>query len=99
MLPKVGKTTLVEVFLLIFFAEIELYRRKKLLVKRNSGASVSFMITTVKIGYVEMKVTANSPKNQDVAVKQLLVTVSIDYSTTAEKNKRMIKSVLSNVPE
>lgn len=35
------------------------------------------MITTVKIGYVEIKVTANSPKNQDVAVKQLLVTVSL----------------------
>lgn len=46
-----------------------------MVVKKNSGASVSFMITPVKIGYIEIKVTANSPRNQDVAVKQLLVTV------------------------
>ncbi|KAJ8921010.1 hypothetical protein NQ315_015806 [Exocentrus adspersus] len=53
--------------------KIELYRRKKIHVKKNSGASVSFMILAVKKGSVEVKVTASSPRNQDVAIKQLLV--------------------------
>lgn len=72
------------------FLEIELYRRKKLVVKGNSGASVSFMITTVKIGYVEVKVTANSPKNQDVVVKQLLVTVGIKNPTRRTSDFKII---------
>lgn len=57
--------------------EIELYRRKKISVKKNNGASVSFMITPLKQGLIEVKVTANSPRNQDVAMKNLLVTVRI----------------------
>ncbi|XP_023015119.2 thioester-containing protein 1 allele R1 isoform X1 [Leptinotarsa decemlineata] len=54
--------------------KVELYRRKRLGVKKYSEASISFLITTVKIGSVEIKVTANSPKTQDVAFKNLLVT-------------------------
>ncbi|CAG9825408.1 unnamed protein product [Phaedon cochleariae] len=52
----------------------ELYRRKRVKVLKNSGASVSFMITTVKMGSVDIKVTASSPKNQDMVTKSLLVT-------------------------
>lgn len=48
--------------------------------KKNSGASVSFMIMVTKKGPVEIKVTANSPRNQDVAVKQLLVLVSFEMN-------------------
>ncbi|KAG5896879.1 hypothetical protein JTB14_033520 [Gonioctena quinquepunctata] len=52
---------------------VELYRRKRLSVKKNSEESIFFLITAMKMGSVEIKVTANSPKNQDVAVKTLLV--------------------------
>lgn len=45
-------------------------------VKANSTGSVSFMIKTVKTGMIEIKVTGNSPANPDMAIKQLLVTVS-----------------------
>lgn len=55
--------------------KIELYRRKKLIVKRNSGASVSFMITPLKLGHVELKVTAGAFGSvQDGVTKNLLVT-------------------------
>ncbi|KAJ3654530.1 hypothetical protein Zmor_013712 [Zophobas morio] len=54
--------------------KIELYRRKKITLKKNSGASVSFMIRPHKQDLIEIKVTANSPKNQDIAIKNLLVT-------------------------
>lgn len=85
-LPKVNQSIcrLWNIKIILFFLEIELYRRKKLNVKQNSGASVSFMITTIKVGFVEIKVTANSPKNQDVAVKQLLVTVSLDIRSRGQ---------------
>ncbi|XP_019757340.2 CD109 antigen [Dendroctonus ponderosae] len=53
--------------------KIELYRRKKVAVGKSSGASVSFMITPLKVGQIEIKVTANSPRNQDIAVKNLRV--------------------------
>lgn len=55
---------------------MEFYRRKKLNIKKNTGASVSFMITTMKTGSVEIKVTAQSSKNQDLVLKHLLVLVS-----------------------
>ncbi|KAL1497123.1 hypothetical protein ABEB36_008133 [Hypothenemus hampei] len=52
---------------------IQLYRRKKLSVPKNSGASVSFMISPLKAGLTEIKVTANSARNQDIIVKNLRV--------------------------
>ncbi|XP_066246674.1 thioester-containing protein 1 allele R1-like [Euwallacea similis] len=52
---------------------VELHRTKKVPVGKNSGASVSFMITPVNAGKTEIKVTANSPRNQDTEVKQLQV--------------------------
>lgn len=54
---------------------MEFYRKKKLYVNKNSGASVSFMIATDKTGNVEIKVTAQSSKNQDMITKNLLVVV------------------------
>ncbi|KAJ8960843.1 hypothetical protein NQ318_020139 [Aromia moschata] len=53
--------------------KIELYRRKKIRVKKNTSAAVSFMITPTKLGPVEIKATANSPRTQDVVVKQMRV--------------------------
>lgn len=58
---------------------LELYRRKKILVRKNSGSSVSFMIRPNNQGLIDIKVTANSPKSQDVATKQLRVFVSTTY--------------------
>ncbi|VEN35278.1 unnamed protein product, partial [Callosobruchus maculatus] len=53
--------------------KVELYRRKRLTVGRNSKAPVSFMIMPTKVGPIEIKVTANGPRNQDVVMKDLLV--------------------------
>ncbi|KAK4880764.1 hypothetical protein RN001_008910 [Aquatica leii] len=54
--------------------KIELYRRKKLNVKQNSGNSVSFMITPIKLGETEIKVSATvSGVGQDTVTKNLLV--------------------------
>ncbi|XP_060518644.1 CD109 antigen-like isoform X2 [Cylas formicarius] len=55
--------------------KIELYKRKKVNVKKNGGAAVSFMITTLKAGMIEIKVTANSPRNQGTIIKHLKVEV------------------------
>ncbi|CAG9766032.1 unnamed protein product [Ceutorhynchus assimilis] len=53
--------------------KVELYRRKKIPLPKNSGASISFMITPLKAGFLDIKVTANSPRNQDIVTKQLKV--------------------------
>ena len=58
-----------------FVAEVELYRRKKVTVKPNSGTSVSFMITATSDGYTEVKVSASSTNLQDTVQKSLLVKV------------------------
>lgn len=56
--------------------ELELYRRKRVSVRANSGSSVSFMITPKKLGHITVKVTASSPVAGDSVVKKLLVKVS-----------------------
>ncbi|XP_017784771.1 PREDICTED: CD109 antigen-like [Nicrophorus vespilloides] len=53
--------------------KIELYRRKRVSVKKNSGGSVSFFIKTSRPGQVEIKATADSPSNQDTTIRQLNV--------------------------
>ncbi|XP_021920080.1 CD109 antigen-like isoform X2 [Zootermopsis nevadensis] len=53
--------------------KLELYRRKKVSVRANSGSSVSFMITPKKLGHITIKVTASSPLAGDSVVKKLLV--------------------------
>ncbi|XP_072395001.1 thioester-containing protein 1 allele R1-like [Diabrotica undecimpunctata] len=52
---------------------VELYRRKRLQVEKNGAAAVSFIIVASNSGFIPIKVTASSPKNQDVVEKQLLV--------------------------
>ncbi|KAF5298450.1 hypothetical protein FQR65_LT01229 [Abscondita terminalis] len=54
--------------------KIELYRRKKISVKQNSGNSVSFMLTPLKLGETEIKVSAIvSGAGQETITKNLLV--------------------------
>ncbi|GFG28314.1 hypothetical protein Cfor_11328, partial [Coptotermes formosanus] len=53
--------------------KLELYRRKRVSVRANSGSSVSFMITPKKLGHITIKVTASSPIAGDSVVKKLLV--------------------------
>ncbi|XP_011863302.1 PREDICTED: CD109 antigen-like isoform X2 [Vollenhovia emeryi] len=53
--------------------KLELYRRKKIDVKANSGSSVSFMIIPRELGYITIKVTANSVLAGDSVEHKLLV--------------------------
>ncbi|XP_050306884.1 CD109 antigen [Anthonomus grandis grandis] len=55
--------------------KVELYRRKKVPVPKNSGAAVSFMITPLQAGSVEIKATASHPRSQDTVVKHLQVEI------------------------
>lgn len=59
------------------FSELELYRRKKVDVKANSGSSVSFMVIPRELGYIPIKVTANSVLAGDIVELKLLVNVII----------------------
>jgi len=61
----------------INFAELELYRRKKVDVKANSGSSVSFMIIPKQLGYITIRATANSVLAGDSVEHKLLVNVTI----------------------
>nr|CAD7424613.1 unnamed protein product [Timema monikensis] len=53
--------------------ELELYQTKQVLVKANSGSSVSFMIMTKKLGYITIKVSAKSKLAGDAVERKLLV--------------------------
>ncbi|XP_076646328.1 thioester-containing protein 1 allele R1 isoform X2 [Halictus rubicundus] len=53
--------------------KLELYRKKKVEVKANSGASVSFMIIPRDLGYITIKATANSILAGDSIERKLLV--------------------------
>ncbi|XP_011158223.1 CD109 antigen isoform X2 [Solenopsis invicta] len=53
--------------------KLELYRRKKVDVKANSGSSVSFMIIPRELGYITIKATANSVMAGDSVEHKLLV--------------------------
>ncbi|XP_026469847.1 LOW QUALITY PROTEIN: CD109 antigen-like [Ctenocephalides felis] len=53
--------------------KIELYRKKRLMVPANNGASISFMVTPKKVGYCTIKVTARSSNAGDTVERQLLV--------------------------
>jgi len=58
---------------------LELYRRKKVDVKANSGSSVSFMIIPRELGYITIKATANSVLAGDSVEHKLLVNVIISF--------------------
>ncbi|KAK2582524.1 hypothetical protein KPH14_004819 [Odynerus spinipes] len=53
--------------------KLELYRKKKLEIKANSGASVSFMIIPKELGYITIKATAQSILAGDSVEHKLLV--------------------------
>nr|CAD7195115.1 unnamed protein product [Timema douglasi] len=53
--------------------KLELYQTKQVLVKANSGSSVSFMIMTKKLGYITIKVSAKSKLAGDAVERKLLV--------------------------
>ncbi|XP_078044261.1 thioester-containing protein 1 allele R1 isoform X3 [Augochlora pura] len=53
--------------------KLELYRKKKVEVKANSGSSVSFMIIPRDLGYITIKATANSVLAGDGIERKLLV--------------------------
>lgn len=56
--------------------ELELYRKKKIEVKANSGSSTSFMIIPRELGYITIKATANSVLAGDSVEHKLLVKVT-----------------------
>lgn len=53
--------------------KVELYRKKQVTVKANSGSSVSFMITPKKLGHITIQVNAKSPLAGDAVSRQLYV--------------------------
>lgn len=53
--------------------KLELYRKKKIEVKANSGSSVSFMIIPRELGYITIKATASSILAGDSVERKLLV--------------------------
>ncbi|XP_025405669.1 CD109 antigen-like isoform X2 [Sipha flava] len=53
--------------------KLELYQRKKLYIKANSGSTTSFLIKAKALGHISIKLTANSPLAGDVIDKKLLV--------------------------
>ncbi|XP_076182302.1 CD109 antigen isoform X2 [Ptiloglossa arizonensis] len=53
--------------------KLELYRKKKVEVKANSGASVSFMIIPRDLGYITIKASANTILAGDSVERKLLV--------------------------
>src|SRR5687767_8294591 len=53
--------------------ELELFRRQRISVKSEDSASVSFLITPKKLGYIQLKVSATSSIARDGVSRQLLV--------------------------
>ncbi|KAK9304587.1 hypothetical protein QLX08_004027 [Tetragonisca angustula] len=53
--------------------KLELYRKKKVEVKANSGSSISFMIVPRELGYITIKATASSVLAGDSVERKLLV--------------------------
>ncbi|RLU17946.1 hypothetical protein DMN91_010186 [Ooceraea biroi] len=72
--------------------ELELYRRKKVDVKANSGSSVSFMIIPKQLGYITIRATANSVLAGDSVEHKLLVNAE---GETQYKNKAVFLDLRS----
>lgn len=56
---------------------MDLYRKHKVTVRANSGASTAFLITPKEIGYITIKITASSSLAGDSVERKLLVKVSV----------------------
>ncbi|CAG9797907.1 unnamed protein product [Chironomus riparius] len=63
---------------------IETQRRKNVVIKSNSGSSVSFMIRPLKVGQIKIKVTATSQNAGDGLERMLIV---VPEGVTHYKNK------------
>ncbi|EZA52046.1 hypothetical protein X777_09067 [Ooceraea biroi] len=72
--------------------KLELYRRKKVDVKANSGSSVSFMIIPKQLGYITIRATANSVLAGDSVEHKLLVNAE---GETQYKNKAVFLDLRS----
>ncbi|CAH1108875.1 unnamed protein product [Psylliodes chrysocephalus] len=85
---------------------VELYRRKRVKIGKNSESTVSFLIIGSKIGSIPIKVTASSPNNQDVIEKELLVVPGgeLEYYTKSvlidvRNNPNFKKSINFTIPK
>ncbi|KAL3282733.1 hypothetical protein HHI36_005903 [Cryptolaemus montrouzieri] len=65
---------------------IEPFRRKRVAVGRNSNGTAWFLITPLKLGSIEVKVTASNPNTQDATSKYLQVKAEgeTEYFTKSE---------------
>ncbi|XP_057670871.1 thioester-containing protein 1 allele R1-like [Diorhabda carinulata] len=86
--------------------KVELYRRKRIKVEKNTVSSLSFFIVANKIGEIPIRVTASSPKNQDVVEKELLVLPGgeTEYYTKSvlidlRNNRNVKKSINFSIPK
>ncbi|KAK5646677.1 hypothetical protein RI129_005141 [Pyrocoelia pectoralis] len=81
--------------------KIELYRKKKISIKPNSGNSLTFMITPTKLGLTEIKVSALvSGLGQETVTKDLLVVASGEtqyYSKSLLIDLRKASSYKGNI--
>jgi CD109 antigen len=84
-----------------------LFRKKTVQVKGNSGASVSFMVTPLKIGHIIIKVTAMTATAGDTVERPLLVqpegapfyvneAIFIDLREMSEVNEKVMIEIPGN---
>lgn len=50
---------------MFFYSEVELYRKKMVHVNSNEGAGLSFMVKPKRVGPINIKVSARSPRAGD----------------------------------
>nr|XP_018897644.1 PREDICTED: CD109 antigen-like isoform X2 [Bemisia tabaci] len=73
--------------------KVELYRRKKVAVKANSGSNTVFLIKAKDLGYISIKVTATSALAGDAVERKLLVKAE---GVTQYKNKAIFVDLRRN---
>lgn len=59
-----------------FIVALELYRRRKLFVNAGTGKSTTFLIRPSVLGYISIKLVANSRIAGDALERKLLVKVT-----------------------
>lgn len=69
--------TVLSTYVVFFYSitELELYKRKTLTIKANTGTPTSFLIKAKDLGYISLKLTATSKLAGDAIEKKLLVKV------------------------
>lgn len=61
--------------------DIELYRTKRVQIRPGRGTLVQFIITPIKVGLLDLKITAKSSVGQDILIKSLKVDAEGDTLT------------------